>query len=223
MDFPAIVKAKEITTYPEFGKPSTIIAKYPQSIPAQDEKADLKGNPQLIGFLDLLCHPMSIINHLMGRINTLYYERSTNGGGFASFKFESGAAGALHFSAGQSGTCPLERLEVIGEGANVIVENGIRLIYHRPGQRGPGGYGGSPSFIGPDEGAPMVWEPEFSLGQLYNKGVFLLGYYGEIAYFADCVRDNRKPEKAGLEDAIEVTRVYEAFMQPEGQVIEIKR
>jgi len=32
-----------------------------------------------------------------------------------------------------------------------------------------GGYGRQPNFIGPDAGAPLVWEPEFSLGKLYNK------------------------------------------------------
>jgi predicted dehydrogenase len=125
----------------------------------------------------------------------------------------------IHFAHGMSGTSPLERMEVIGSGANVFVDNGVKLTYHRPGGRGPGGYGSSPCFIGPDEAAPIVWEPEFSLGQLYNKGLFMLGYYGEVAYFADCVRTNTPPAKAGLDDVLEITKVYEAFMKAEGELV----
>jgi predicted dehydrogenase len=51
----------------------------------------------------------------------------------------------------------------------------------------------------------------------------MLGYFGEVKYFADCVRENKRPEKSWLEDAIEITRVFEAFLEPEGQVIRIKR
>ena len=47
----------------------------------------------------------------------------------------------------------------------------------------------------------------------------MLGYYGEVKYFADCVRTNTPPTKCGLDDALEITKVYEAFMQPEGQVV----
>jgi len=75
--------------------------------------------------------------------------------------------------------------------------------------------------IGPDDQAPIYWEPEFSRGQLYNKGLFMLGYHGEVAYFADCVRTNTPPSKCGLEDALEITRVFEAFVQPAGRVVEL--
>jgi predicted dehydrogenase len=129
-------KVYEITRKPEFGKPSTIVARYPQYIPSQDQKSGFKNNGALIGFLDHICHPLSIINYIMGRIESLYYERSMNGGGFALFKFESGATGSLHLAHGQSGTSPLERLEVVGEGSNVVLDNGIKLVYYRPGGLG---------------------------------------------------------------------------------------
>jgi hypothetical protein len=44
-------------------------------------------------------------------------------------KFLSGAVGTIHMTAGISGSGPLERLEVIGEGANVVVENGVKVTY----------------------------------------------------------------------------------------------
>ena len=73
--------------------------------------------------------------------------------------------------------------------------------------RGPGGYGRSPSYIGENETAPIYWEPEFSLGQLYNKAIFMLGYAPEVIYFSECVLNNTPPEKGNLEMALEVTKL----------------
>ena len=219
--FPAVEKAREMSHRDEFGDITTIFVRYPESIPTQDQKASLKGSPALVGFLDHICHPVSVLHYFCGPIGTLFYRRSENGGGFAIFEFESGATGSLHFAAGQSGTSFLERLEVVGRGANVVVENGVKLTYYRPGIRGPGGYSGAASFIGEDSGAPIYWEPEFSLGTLYNKGLFTLGYYGEVAHFVECVRTHTAPSKCGLADALEITKVYEAFLQPEGREIQV--
>jgi len=217
--FPAIEKVKEIITSDAFGTPGQIFVRYPQYLPAADEKATLRGNRKLVGFLDHVVHPASIVQYLMGPVKTMHTVRDASGGGFANLVFRSGAVGTIHFSFGQSGTSPLERLEVVGDGANVVVENGVKLTWYRPGGRGEGGYGRSVNFIGPDDAAPVVWEPEFSLGQLYNKGLFLLGYYGEVAAFAACVRENRRPAKCNLDDAREVMKLYEAFMGPENEVI----
>lgn len=217
--FPAVEKAKEITEKPEFGPISTIYVRYPQSIPSKEEKDRGTANGHVVGFLDHLVHPMSVLNYIAGKVHTLYFDRGEGAGGYGLFRFTSGATGVIHFAAGASRTSPLERLEVIGRGANVVVDNGIKLTYYRPGERGPGGYGASPNYIGADEHAPIYWEPEFALGQLYNKGLFLLGYYGEVRYFADCVRTGAPPAKCGLEDTLEITKVFEAFMQPERQTI----
>lgn len=219
--FPAVEKAHEMSRREEFGGITSICVRYPQPIPSNDQKAVLKGNPALVGFLDHLCHPISVLNWFCGPVKTLFFRRNEIGGGFAIFGFANGIAGALHFAAGQSGTSPLERLEVVGKGANVVVDNGIKLTYYRPGVRGPHSYGGHPSYIGDDSHAPIYWEPEFSLGTLYNKGLFMLGYYGELAHFVECVKNNRPPAKCGLSDALEVTKVYEAFLQPEGSVVEV--
>lgn len=218
--FPAVEKVKEITGKPEFGAINTIYVRYPQSIPSRPEWDCGMQNPHVVGFLDHLVHPMSILNYLGGKVRTLTFHRSEGAGGYGLFRFTSGAMGTIHFAAGASGTSPFERLEVIGSGANVVVENGIKLTYYRRGERGPGGYGASPNYIGSDDHAPIYWEPEFSLGQLYNKGLFLLGYYGEVKYFADCVRMSTPPAKCGLRDTLEITKVFEAFARgTEGETI----
>ena len=218
--FPAIQRMKEITERAEFGDISSIYLKYPQYIPEKAEK-ELATSNRMRGFLDHIVHPGSIIEYIAGKIAHLSYERSNNGAGIVSMKFTTGATGVLHLSHGKSGTSPLERVEVVGQDANVIVDNGIKLTYYRPGGRGPGGYGKATNFIGDDATAPIFWEPEWSLGQLYNKQIFLLGYAFEVQEFVSCVQENRKPTRGNLESARELMKLYEAFQSPPGQIISI--
>ncbi len=217
MFFPAVARAAEIAAAPEFGGVAAVSVRYPQSLPPPERRADARA---MLGFLDHLCHPASVLQRVAGPIQRFSFEREPiNGGLGVSLRFTSGAVGVLHLAGGSSGTAPLERLEIVGRGANVIVENGCRLIHYRPGRRGEGGYGRSASFIGPDEGAPLLWEPEFSLGQLYNQGLFLLGYAPEILAFCDHALRDEPPAHAGLGDALAITRFYEAFVTArEGEV-----
>ena len=84
----------------------------------------------------------------------------------------------------------------------------------------PLGYGDVPSFYtGMTDQASAVWEPEFSLGQLYNKGLFLLGYYNEINEFARSILEERPVRKATLEHAWQSTRIFEAFAEGPGRQI----
>jgi predicted dehydrogenase len=217
--FPAVARAREIARSPEFGPLSSIVVRYPQSLPSQERRGDSKA---MLGFLDHLCHPASILYSIAGPVESLFYQREkATGAVAANLRFRSGAVGLLHLCAGQSGTGALERLEVVGQGSHVVVENGCRLLHYRRGRRGEGGYGRSASFIGPDDGAPILWEPEFSLGQLYNNNLFLLGYAPEILHFCESALAGTPPVEGNLEAALEVTRLYEGFLQPEGTVIRL--
>ncbi len=221
MFFPANVKAKEIITRPEFGAVSTITARYPQSLPPEADRSDSR---RMCGFLDHIVHPYSVLRYLGGPIESLQVERSRiNGASFTHIRFVSGAVGSLHLAHGQSGMSPLERTEIIGDSANVVVDNNVRVTYYRRGGA-EGGYGRAGTFFGSDDAAPLHWEPEFSLGQLYNKGLFLLGYAPEIRYFCECVLENRAPEVGSLADARELLRVFEAYQQrPDGERVVIAR
>jgi predicted dehydrogenase len=217
--FPAVEKTRQIISTAEFGAPSSIYVRYPQSLPPEPDR---RNSRKMLGFLDHIAHPGSIINYLMGKIRHIYFEDEPfNRGSIAILRFESGAIGTLHLASGQSGTSPLEHLEVIGQGCNVVVDNCVKLTYYRRGERGPGGYGRSTTYIGNDETAPIYWEPEFSLGQLYNKGLFLLGYAPEIIYFSECVLNNTPPAKCDLAAALEVMKLYEAYQNASGQVIRL--
>lgn len=211
--FPAVAKAQEITRSAEFGRPSSIYVRYPQTMPSYEDRQDLR---KVRSLLDHIYHPAAILHFVMGRIESMTFEREPNtGGSITTMRFESGAIGTLHMPGSVSGSSPLERLEVVGEGANVVVDNGVKLAYYRPAARPA--YGRSASFIVPDENAPLVWEPEFSLGQLYNKNIFYLGYVPEVLHFCDSVMNGQAPTKGTLEASLEIAKLFEAYCKhPDG-------
>ena len=213
MFFPTVVKVKEIIESEEFGSAQSIYLRYPQGLPAD---ADRREGKTMVGVLDHIVHPGSILVHLMGKIDRVCFERAKNGDAVILLHFASGAVGTLHMPGAQSPSSPLERMEVIGRGRNVVVENMIRLTYYRDAHRGPAG-----NFIGPDQGAPIIWEPEFSLSQVYNKILFLQGYVQEVSLLAQCVIESKAPPKAGLDDALEILKLYEALREPCGAPVAI--
>jgi predicted dehydrogenase len=217
--FPSIVKAKEISQDSAFGRSVSLTIRYPQAMPAFAERGDLH---KLRGLLDHLPHPGSIIYELMGEIATLSYEwEPVSGGALTTMCFHSGAIGTLHLVGGGSGSSPLERLELVGEHASVIVDKGVKVTYYRPAQRPA--YGRAASYLVPDVEAPLVWEPEFSLGQLYNKNIFYLGYVPEVLHFCDSVLTGRPPEKGTLTASLEIAKLFEAYRTtPPGKVVEIE-
>jgi hypothetical protein len=107
-----------------------------------------------------------------------------------------------------------------GRGENLVVENNIRLIhYRRSKDHAPYGRSGD-YFAGfPDDAAPLHWEPEFSLGQLHNKGLFLLGYAPEVIHFTTRILEGKGPDYGTLQDALELLKIYEAYLQPD-QIIQ---
>ncbi|MGP4041082.1 Gfo/Idh/MocA family protein [Gracilibacillus sp. D59] len=209
--FPAVEKAKEIIETEEFGKPSSVYIRYPQSIPALDNRMDLT---KMTGFLDHIFHPASVLNYLMGPIKDIaYFREDNNGGSVTNIRFQSGAIGTMHLTAGMSSSSPLERIEVIGEGANVVVDNGVKMTYYRKSK--PSHYGRTPTYFTNETEAPLYWEPEFSLGQLYNKNIFYLGYVPEILHFCESILENKSLQKGTLEDALEIVKLFEAYCTTE--------
>lgn len=210
---PAYLKVAEIIEDPSFGGVSSFSMRYPLSLPPEDQRDD----PQAMSaFLDFV-HPYSVLMRLFGECEGFTYLRGKVSGGVAmNIRYRSGIVGSLHLTGGQAPTSPLERLEVVGDGANVVVENGVRLVYYRPGGvRGEGGYGRSATFIGPDDTAPILWEPEFSMGQLYNKQLFLQGCVGCIQHFAERLLEDLPPMRGNLVDMLHIMTVYDRIRQGE--------
>ena len=224
MFFPANQKAKELMGEADFGKPSLVLLQYPQAVPTADEFREYIGERKavrsVVSFLDHLCHPVSLMLHLLGMPGTLYYERAASGAGLATFRFASGAVASLALTAGASRNGGAERTTVVSDrGRHIVVDNNVRVSYHRMPAVG---YGTEPNFYkGTPEQATGAWEPEFSLGQLYNKGLFLLGYYDEVNEFARCILDGKEPQRGTIEQAWQATRIFEAFAGGPGKVIRL--
>jgi len=227
---PANEKARELMDRPDFGSPQLALIQYPQHCPTVDEFgryiSDQENVGAVVAFLDHLCHPASLMVHLLGMPETLHYERTATGAGAATFTFSSGGVCSMALTGGAPVSGGMERTVVIGDGGRCIaVENNIRVCYHRDPPYAPGTtYGSAPDFFrgSPDETTAM-WEPEFSLGQLYNKGLFLQGYWGEVNEFAQAVLEGRPPHKGTLEHAWQVTRIFEAFTEGPGKTIPLGR
>jgi len=223
MFFPANEKAKELMSSRDFGTPHLVTLQYPLYVPSTGEFSDyLQGSRSkaVVGFLDHLCHPVSLLIYLLGMPESLHYQRSNTGAGLATFRYASGAIASIALMNRASANGGMERTMILSDtGQHITVENNTRVTLHRTH---PLGYGDVPSFYtGISEQASAVWEPEFSLGQLYNKGLFLLGYYNEINEFARSILEKRRPEKGTLEHAWQVTRIFEAFAEGPGRQISL--
>ena len=216
MFYPAHQRVREIVRDPAFGRPVTMTVRYPLHIPP---RADLAITDRAVGScLSHVWHPFGAALAILGPLEQLHVEAApAGGGGVAVARFAQGAAGAFHFSAGRSGTSPLEFLEVVGEGANVTVENAARLTYYRPGSPGP--YGRTPGFLTDDDQAPLVWQPELSLGQLYNNNNFIQGYAQSVIAFAEAALGGAPLACGTLEDAREVLKVFDALREGPGRQI----
>ncbi|MGO6992652.1 Gfo/Idh/MocA family protein [Rhizobium johnstonii] len=114
--FPTIEKLRDLIGSPGFGRLTSINVRYPQSLPGQEDRADLV---KMQSFLDHIYHPGAILHFLGGEIERAGYEwEALTGATITSLRFHSGAIGTLHLAAGQSGSSIFERVEIIGEGAN---------------------------------------------------------------------------------------------------------
>ena len=207
---PSAHKVKEIMSSKEFGSPTTFYLRDPEKLPPlKDRNVPSK----MVYLLDHIVHPGSLIHFLMGPLKRLYIEEGPDGEAMLVMKFKNKACGVLHMPWGKSGTSPMERLEVVGQGANVVVENNTRLTYYRPGHRGLGNfeYGRIGDFTGADDHAPLYWEMDCYSGQPFNMHIFYQGYAQEILYFSQCLLQNKPVSIGGIGDAWHIIRFYEAL------------
>ena len=218
MYYPAHQKVRQIVGEAEFGRAVSLTVRYPLHVP-QHAGAPLEDR-EVRSCLGHLWHPFGASLVVLGRMTRILLQpASAGGGGVALATFAQGAVGAFHFAAGQAGTSPLERLEVVGEGANVVVENATRVTAYRRGSPGP--YGRTPSYLTGADQAPLVWEPELSLGQLYNTNSFIQGYAQSIIAFVAAALGEAALEWGTLEDGLEILKIFEALRASPGRPVDL--
>ena len=89
MFFPAIRKVKSLIGTPAFGKLTSIYVRYPQDLPA-----NLSDDRAMVGFLNHIVHPGSILHYLAGPVESIFYQRSgTTGATVTAIRFVNGAIG----------------------------------------------------------------------------------------------------------------------------------
>lgn len=222
---PANEKAKALMGDPDFGKLALATLQYPTAVPSPEEFKQYQAgekNNNVISFLDHLCHPSSAMVMLLGTPQTLFYQRAPEGSAVATFTFAGGVVASMSLPRWSPGNGGYELTQLYSDtGRRIVVENNLRVSYRR-NPSGSAGYGKEPNYYhGPREEGSTFWEPEFSLGQLYNKGLFIHGYYNEVNEFARAILDGRQPTKGTLEHARQVTRIFEAFAEGPGKVVQI--
>jgi predicted dehydrogenase len=212
---PSIGRLKQLTRLAEFGAVTRYGYSYEVDMPA--EVGNLR-SPSGRRFLDDFVHVAAVIDFLCGTPALVQTVRGPTGAGLVINQHADGVIGTVALSSSASGLSPVERLDIVGQGANAVWENGAYLRYYPPGNRGP--YGTSASYLpaeGPADFGPRFWEPEFSLGNLHGGSQFIQGYFHQLRHFVDSVRAHTPPDWCGLDAAERVMTYLDALVGPFGE------
>lgn len=212
---PAITQARKILASDSFKRISSYSYFYRVDLPVI--VGDLM-SPDGRRFLDDFVHVASVIVDLIGTPSYVTCFRSATGDGIIVFEHENGTIGSIHLSKNASEIGNVERIEIIGNGTTLVINNGIELEFFPSAWRGP--YGRATDYfpknkyddkeLPPDFG-PHKWMPEFSLGNLYNGSHFLLGYYHELLSFVNSVQNGNMEHRASLIQAYDVMRIIDSL------------
>lgn len=214
---PATQKIIEIFGTEEYGPLRSILGVYPMTI-AADGRRVLR-EKEHTNWLQNGVHPLSLLVAVGGKVANVTVHRSQWGGGACILEYESGVLGNFHLADGARHGQPSELYQFFGDGCHAEIRNSTRVLLQRGASLN---YSGSTSYVpeGFDSGA-IVWEPQFSLGTLENKGLFTQGFYQEMRYFCDCILEGKPAEQGSLEFALEVMQVYEAGLRSEGETVAV--
>lgn len=222
MHYPTYTRIHDLVTDPAsgFGSLQSLTVRYPQHTPARGGSP--LDDPTRRTALGHVWHPVGAALRIGGPLGTLMLLHDRQGrNAIVAATFRSGAVGAFHFPVTKAGTSHLEYLEAVGEGANAVVDNAMRLTYYRPAARGT--YGRATDALTSLDSAPLHWEPEFSLGTLANDHNFIQGYAQSLLHFTEAAMAGRPTTVGTLEDALEVLKVHEALCGGSGTMVEIPR
>ena len=209
--FPTVEKLFELIGSPGFGRLASLTVRYPERLPPMADRDDLV---KMQHFLDHIYHPGAILGFLGGRIARASYECDpVNGSSVTNLLFESGAVGNLHLAGGQSWGGALERIEIVGEGAHAVLENGTDLTVY-PRAELPA-YGRARDWLQPDEAAPRRYVQERSLGQLYNNNLFYLGYVGEVLHLCEAILEGRQITRGTLREVRQIMQLFDFYRTAE--------
>lgn len=209
---PAVGKMADLIGDEEFGEIQSYKISYALDLPREPREIQ---RPAARRFLDDVMHPLSEIVRLFGPPETVTHHYSGETDGFAILEHPGGFTGTFHLMGGAGRIGPAIDLQVVGEGPIAHMKGGTEIEYHRDGDWGS--YTRNPDFTKgegshSDRFRPQLREP---LGALELHSEALFGYVAELAHFAEALRSGG-PQWAGIDDAIEVMKIYETFCREPG-------
>ncbi len=203
---PSYRRVREIICRTEgFGRPTHILGKFSGGSWTADPWDFAAG--MTIHFADLF-------RFLLGEVEEVTAYRLDESGGVtldAILRFAGGAVGVLTSGEHLDWYGHEERLEVSGQGAQIIVDNYTNVTYYpRTGLDG----------LGLAESPAQVWSPGYTAIGEQNETLFLLGYVQEMRHFAKCLCEETTPEVTAA-DAYEAMRICRALVDSEGTPVRL--
>ncbi|NLV74776.1 MAG: Gfo/Idh/MocA family oxidoreductase [Chloroflexi bacterium] len=213
---PVYNKVNELIHSELFDSPSSFALRYPAALPPTEARGNsLVMLPFLTDFMQAYSIPLC----LFGECDGFSYLRSPLGDVVMHLYYRSGLVGSLHLTGSQAESSPNERLEVVGNGANLVAENATRLTYYRAeADDNIEQPGTALSFIGGESSAPLVWQPTMAPGMLAEDSRFISGYLGSVLQFCNALLENKPPRRGNISDLMHMVVVYEKLKSsPEKQ------
>lgn len=211
MFMPAYLKAAVIMEDKSFGQPSSFSMRYPARLTQEALSDPCRDIESLL----TLVRPYATLMRLFGEARGLMYTVNPNtGDACLTLAYASGLIGTLHLCGSRAPRGPRERLEIIGQGTHVLVENATRVTYYRTA---------SPAtdpdllditdYYGAEADAPVVWEPQFSDPAPYNQHFVIQGYLGSLEHFTTHLLRDQPPRHGNVVDLLHLMLVLQKIQE----------
>jgi len=155
--------------------------------------------------LNHVIHHLDLARYMMGEIRLTQVQRvaldDRRVGYTIAFVSEDGGIGTIQSGSLLDELYPMERLELVGNRRNVVVDNVKSLVYNRPpGQRKEN----FQPFRLLDEGDALVWNPSHGVYPRYSHH----GYENVIHTFIQSVASGTRPEPT-IEDSLHTMKLLD--------------
>ncbi len=209
---PGYRKAAELIEAGTLGRVTSYTMRIPLRLPGPPERRTDKGMAPFLPFTSIIALLLNLFGEVEG-LSMLRHE--TAGAGMIQFCHKQGAVGNVHLAAGQAAASPVERLEVVGIGANLVVESGVRVeCYRRDGGVNREMAGRQEGYAAEDVAhAPLFWEPRLEALEPATHHIALSGYLGSVRAFAEPLLANEPPQAGTLVEALHVMTVFDRIHQ----------
>jgi predicted dehydrogenase len=187
--------AKEISERPEFGDVLMYQSQFNTSSYRND--AFFKCNH--------IIHHLDLARFLLGELELTHVQRvavSEQMVGYTiSLRSEKGAIGTIQSGSLLDEQYPMERLELIGNRRNVVVDNVKSVVYNRPPSHPKDKF--KPYALN-DGGDALMWNMSHGQYPRFSNH----GYEDEIHYFLTSIREGRKPEPS-IADSVKTMKLLD--------------